>query len=76
MKDKITVLIADDNPEFAKTLTGYIEEDNEFEIIAIARDGKEAVEMITSTEPQVAINGRYSIKDTCTLPWGSRSIVS
>ena len=21
--------------------------------------------MITSTEPQVAINGRYSIKDTC-----------
>ena len=55
MKDKITILIADDNPEFAKTLTGYIEEDNEFEIIAIARDGKEAVEMITSTEPEVVL---------------------
>ena len=55
MNDKITILIADDNPEFAKTLTGYIEDDNEFEIIAIARDGKEAVEMITSTEPDVVL---------------------
>ncbi len=55
MNDKITILIADDNPEFAKTLTGYIEDDNEFEIIAIARDGKEAVEMITSTEPEVVL---------------------
>ena len=55
MNDKITILIADDNPEFAKTLTSYIEEDNEFKIIAIARDGKEAVEMITSTEPEVVL---------------------
>ena len=55
MSDKITILIADDNPEFARTLTGYIEDDNEFEIIAIARDGKEAVEMITSTEPDVVL---------------------
>ena len=55
MNDKITILIADDNPEFAKTLTGYIDDDNEFEIIAIARDGKEAVEMITSTEPDVVL---------------------
>ena len=55
MNDKITILIADDNPEFAKTLTSYIEDDNEFDIIAIARDGKEAVEMITSTEPDVVL---------------------
>ncbi len=55
MNDKITILIADDNPDFANTLTGYIEEDNEFEIIAIARDGKQAVEMILSTEPDVVL---------------------
>jgi len=55
VNDKITILIADDNPDFANTLTGYIEEDNEFEIIAIARDGKEAVEMILSTEPDVVL---------------------
>ena len=55
MKDKITILIADDNPDFARTLTGYIEEDNELEIIAIARDGKQAVEMIINTQPDVVL---------------------
>jgi len=52
---KITILIADDNPDFANTLTGYIEEDSELEIIAIARDGKEAVEMILNTQPDVVL---------------------
>ena len=55
MKDKITILIADDNPDFANTVSGYIEEDEDFEIIAIARDGKQAVEMILNTEPDVAL---------------------
>ena len=55
MKDKITILIADDNPDFAKTLTSYIEEDNELEVIAVARDGKQAVEMILNTEPDIAL---------------------
>ena len=55
MNDKITILIADDNPDFANTLTNYIEDDSEFEIIAIARDGKEAVEMILNTEPDVVL---------------------
>ena len=52
MRDKITVLIADDNPDFANTLTSYIQE---VEIIAVARDGKEAVEMILNTQPDVAL---------------------
>ena len=55
MKNKITVLIADDNPEFAKTLTNYIEKDEELEVIGIARDGKQAVEMIINTEPDIAL---------------------
>jgi len=55
VNDKITILIADDNPDFANTLTSYIEEDSEFEIIAIARDGKEAIEMILNTEPDVVL---------------------
>ena len=55
MKDKITVLIADDNPDFANTLTSYIEEDEDLEIIGIARDGKQAVEMILNTQPDVAL---------------------
>ena len=55
MKDKITILIADDNPDFARTLTSYIEEDEELEVIAVARDGKQAVEMILNTEPDIAL---------------------
>lgn len=55
MKDKITILIADDNPDFARTLTSYIEDDEELEVIAIARDGKQAVEMILNTEPDIAL---------------------
>ena len=55
MKDKITILIADDNPDFARTLTSYIENDEELEIIGIATDGKQAVEMILNTEPDIAL---------------------
>ena len=55
MKNKISILIADDNPEFAKTLTNYIERDEELEVIAVARDGKQAVEMILNTEPDIAL---------------------
>ena len=55
MNDKITILIADDNPEFANTLTNYIEEDSKFEIIAIAKDGKQAVEKIVNTQPDVVL---------------------
>ena len=55
MNDKITILIADDNPDFANTLTNYIEEDSKFEIIAIAKDGKQAVEMIVNTQPDVVL---------------------
>ena len=55
MKNKITILIADDNPEFAKTLTNYIERDEELEVIAVARDGKQAIEMILNTEPDIAL---------------------
>ncbi len=36
MKEKITVLIADDNSEFANNLAGYVEREEEMEVI---RDG-------------------------------------
>ena len=55
MKDKITVLIADDNQEFTKTLASFINNQEDMEVIGIAKDGKEALEMITSISPDVAI---------------------
>ena len=55
MKDKITVLMADDNPEFAKTLTSFIEKEEEMEVIGVARDGNEAFDMIINTQPDVVL---------------------
>lgn len=55
MKDKITVLIADDNSEFANNLAGYVEQEEEMEVIGMARDGKEAYDMICDAQPDIAL---------------------
>lgn len=55
MKEKMTVLIADDNQEFSQTLANYIHEQDDMEVIGIAKDGEEAIEMITNVAPDVAL---------------------
>ena len=55
MKDKLSILVADDNVDFARTLTTCIEKEEGMEVIGIAQDGLEAVEMINNTKPDVAI---------------------
>ena len=55
MKEKITVLVADDNNEFTTTLASYIQKDEEMEVIAIAKDGNEAYEMIVNTKPDIVL---------------------
>ena len=46
MREKITVLIADDNVEFAMTLNENLSKDEEMDVIGIAKDGNEAYKMI------------------------------
>ena len=55
MKERITVLIADDNQDFSRTLTTYLEGQEDMEVIGRARDGLEAVEMIKNTLPDVVL---------------------
>lgn len=55
MKDKITVLIADDNKEFANTLSNYLEEEEDMNVIGMARDGEEAFKMIQGTHPDIVL---------------------
>ena len=55
LKEKITVLIADDNQDFANILAGYLKKHDDMEIIGMAKDGNEAVEIIRNVEPDVAI---------------------
>ena len=55
MKEKISILIADDNQDFAMTLVNYLEKEDDMEVIGIAKDGKEACDIIINTEPDVVL---------------------
>ena len=55
MKEKTTILIADDNQDFSSTLANYIHEQDDMEVIGIAKDGEEAIDMITNITPDVAL---------------------
>jgi two-component system response regulator (stage 0 sporulation protein A) len=55
MKEKLNILIADDNQDFTKTLASYINNQEDMEVIAVAKDGNEAVEMISNTLPDIVL---------------------
>ncbi len=55
MKEKITVLIADDNQDFSRTLSSYIELQDDMEVIGVAKDGNEALNIINEKNPDVAL---------------------
>ena len=55
MKEKITVLIADDNQEFSQTLASYIDAQEDMEVIARAKDGTEVIDIIANTVPDVIL---------------------
>ena len=55
MKEKIKILIADDNLDFVSTLITYFDTQEDVEIIATAKDGQEAYNKIISEKPQVVL---------------------
>jgi len=55
MKEKLTILIADDNQDFSCTLSSYINNQEDMEVVAIAKDGNEAVDMIVNKMPDVVL---------------------
>ncbi len=52
---KIQIVIADDNKEFGDILCEYLNDQNDIEVIGMARDGNEACELITAKLPDIAI---------------------
>ena len=52
---KIEVLIADDNREFGDILCEYLSNQNDIEVVGLARDGLEAVDLILQNSPDIAI---------------------
>lgn len=55
MKDKVSILIADDNQDFSHTLSSYINRQDDMEVIAIAKDGNEAIDMLATTMPDIVL---------------------
>ena len=55
LKEKIRIMIADDNQDFIMTLMSHLEKENDMEVIGIARDGKEACEMVINKKPDVLL---------------------
>ncbi len=52
---KIEVLIADDNREFGDILCEYLSNQEDIEVVGLARDGFEAVDLILQNTPDIAI---------------------
>lgn len=55
MKNKVRVLIADDNKEFCNSLKSSLETAGFIEVAGVAYDGKEAYEMVLETRPDVLV---------------------
>lgn len=55
MNEKITVLVADDNNDFTMTLSSYLEQEEDLEIVGIARDGNEAYNMAIELQPDILL---------------------
>lgn len=55
MQNKITVTIADDNADFANLISKFLGTQEDMEVVGVANDGKEAVDLILSKEPDVAL---------------------
>ena len=52
---KVQIVIADDNKEFGDILCEYLNNQNDIEVVGVARDGIEAYELITLKQPDIAI---------------------
>ncbi len=52
---KIKVLLADDNKDFCDLLSGFLEKQDDIEVVGVAHDGLDAYNKIISLKPDVAI---------------------
>lgn len=55
VESKIRVVIADDNKEFCSILNDYLLSQKDIEVVAIAKDGLEALELIEEKSPDLVV---------------------
>lgn len=52
---KIKIVIADDNKEFCSILSEYLKKQNDFDVVGVAKDGLEALKLVTQENPDVLV---------------------
>lgn len=55
LERKIQIVIADDNKEFSDILCEYLNSQGDIEVVGMAKDGNEAIDLITEKMPDIAI---------------------
>lgn len=55
MKEKIKLIIADDNKDFCQILKEYLQNEDDIEILGIAKDGIEALDLVSEKQPDLLI---------------------
>ncbi len=55
MNERISVLIADDNKDFCEIISQFLRKQEDIEIVGVANDGLEGLEMIHKYQPDVVI---------------------
>ncbi|EYE87434.1 chemotaxis protein CheY [Fervidicella metallireducens AeB] len=53
--EKIRIVIADDNKEFSSILSEYLSGQSDFEVVGVAKDGIEAVKLVSNYQPHVLV---------------------
>lgn len=53
--ENIKIVIADDNKEFSTILSEYLTTQEDFEVLGVAKDGIEAVDLVEKYEPDVLV---------------------
>ncbi|MCM8900876.1 sporulation transcription factor Spo0A [Caldicoprobacter algeriensis] len=55
MKNSIKILLADDNREFCDIISKYLEKQDDMEVVGIANDGIEVLDMVPKIKPDVIV---------------------
>jgi two-component system response regulator (stage 0 sporulation protein A) len=61
LEKKITIAIADDNQEFAEMVLRHLKEQNDMDVVGVARDGTEVIDLVVEKQPDVVLLGHLSV---------------
>lgn len=55
MREKISVLIADDNKEFCDIISEFLQKHEDIQVVGVANDGLQTIDMILQLKPDVVV---------------------